>query len=117
MEVVYILISFIEISVTLFLVVALRGLNKRIITLDNKLKEEFISFNKNFKKTAKILNGISKIARLYNTILKKEAEYKKFIKAYKSLNLGINLINLLKGKKLKKKFKILPIIRKFIFYV
>lgn len=113
MELVYFLISFIEIVLTCFIVTKLIKANLLLEQYNKDFDDRFKTFEKNFEKVKNALVLGKKIS----LGIKEFQKYEKMFSKFKKLTHAINAINFLSGKKLKGKLKIFPIIRRLLFYV
>ena len=111
MEVVYILISIVEIIVTCFLVINLHNLTK-------KLEGSHIyadSFTRSFLDFARIIKLTSEITVLGKKYIKKTKYLRKFISALQKILSTAFAIDILKGK--HKIIKLPSILRKLLFFI
>lgn len=107
MEVVYILIFIVlNITLTFFLI----KWNKKVSEINENVSEATKNLDCDIKNAAKILNTTAKASLGY----KKFAYFKENFDKIKAL---ISAVNLLRGKKSNKKFSILPILRKILFFI
>lgn len=116
MEVVYFVISVIEIILTVYLVFILKKAEMKVEGYSAEFEKSFNIFLKNFRLYAKTLKITSKIARTYKTYLKKTKDFKKLINSIKGIKGIISAVDFIKGKR-NKKFNIFRVLRKIIFYI
>lgn len=110
MEVVYFVISAIEIILTVFLVFTLRKWNKGVLDINNAIVNNTDMLNKNVKVTAKVLNVTSKVSFAY----KKFEMLNEILSKVKPV---LAVLAFLQGKRSSKKFSIVPILRKILFFI
>lgn len=116
MEVVYFVISVIEIILTVYLVFVLKRANIKVEGYSAEFEKSFNIFLKNFRQCAKTLKITSKVAYAYKTYLKKTKDFKKLINSIKGIKGIISAIDFIKGKR-NKKFNIFQVLRKILFYI
>ena len=110
MEVVYFVISVIEIILTLFLVFTLCKCNKSLLDINNVIVNGNGSLNENVKTAAKILNITSKVSFTYK-------KFEMFNEIVSKIKPALAVLAFLQGKRSNKKFNIIPILRKILFFI
>lgn len=113
MEVVYILISFLEIIITCILVFHLVKLDLKVKDCSILVEKFLPKIEKGLEITSKTLSITSKISIGY----KKLKDFDKYLSKILKLKGVITIINLIQGKKSKNKFNPLALIRKYLFYI
>lgn len=110
MEVVYFVISFIEIILTISLVFALRNWNGKILNINDEITKNTPSLNKNIKNASKVLNITSKISIIYK-------KFEILNNGLSKIKSAVSVINFLQGKKSNKRFSLIPFLRKILFFI
>ncbi len=111
MELVYILISIIEIIVTCYLVINLYNLSKKL----ENYTESINSVVKSFLDFAHIIKLASKITVLSKKYFKNAKQIWQLISLLKQFVAGAFIADFLKGK--NKNFKFPAIVRKLLFFI
>ena len=113
MEVVYFLISVIEIILTCFLIFLITKANKKVLECDKIFNEKKEGFLNNFRVAAKILKATAFVSVAY----KKMAYFNKYWNKILQIKSMLGLVGIIKNKEQKKKNKIFPILRKVLFFI
>jgi len=113
MEVVYFLISVIEIVLTIFIVKKILPAIFKIEEKNNLIVKNLPIFYKAFEKIKNILKASSYASKAY----KKATYYKKYIDKIMTIKSIVGIIEFLKGKRTRKKFNPFVILRKLFFFV
>lgn len=113
MELVYFLLSFIEIILTCYLVFQLTKLDLKVQDCCALIESKLPKIEKTIKSVKQILSITAKISIAY----KKIQDFEKYLSKISKLKGVIQIINLIQGKKSKNKFRIFPLIKKYLFYM
>ena len=113
MEVVYILISIIEIILTVFLVLTFKKWNTAILSANENFVKNTKNLDENLKNIRKILNKTAKISKIY----KKWEKINSYLSKILKIKGIINAIEIIQGKRANGKFKLFPILRKILFFI
>lgn len=113
MEVVYFLISFIEIALTVLIVKKMLPVIFKIEEKNNLVAESLPAFYKVFEQ----IKGIFHISACASKVYKKADYYKKYIDKLMKIKSIIGIVEFLKGKRTKKRFSVFTLLRKVFFFV
>lgn len=121
MEIVYIVITVIEVILTSVIVFHFIRLKMLVDDKRIELIRNFELIFNEFQKKKKTVSVIAKVMRFYKKYNKKIEDINKFIDSIKKLDKAIKILNNIDFKNLrlkqKAKMKIFPLIRKILFLV
>ena len=112
MEVVYFLISVIEIILTCYLVFVLKRARAVVEEKNAALQEALPYFNINYKKGIQILRVTSLAFKIY----KKYIVFEKYAAKFTQAASVLAFLKIIKQNK-NKKFRLIPFLRKILFYI
>ena len=115
MQVVYFVISFIEIILTAFAVYFLIKADKAILNFNRVLDENFDFVYKKFQKIGETLHFFAKMFDVYENYKDTVKEFKNLLKAFKSVKRIINIYNLITGIKTVKNLGFIFFLKKILF--